>query len=99
MEILEEMQPRRFFYAKHFVALRHLVSFKLEKLEQFAREGWIATADIEELAESLHDILHSLEHFSPRLAVHGLLHKHAHVTKERKSVMMRKVVAANKLKA
>merc|ERR1712139_565195 len=78
MEILEEMQPRRFFYAKHFLALRYMVAIKLEKLEQFALEGWVPIQDMEELRESLVECLHELEVFHPKVAANTHVHMITH---------------------
>jgi len=69
MAILETSQPRRFFYAKHFLALRFMASIKLRKLEQYAAEGWLPSKDLEILELAFHRVLRDLERYHPRYDV------------------------------
>jgi len=63
---LNVQQPRRCFYAKHFVALRMLLAQKLEKLQSFTHEGWLSLEDGEALREALWDRVKEVDCFVPR---------------------------------
>jgi hypothetical protein len=67
MASLERLQPRRFFYAKHFLALRLMTSIRLNKLEKFCHEGWLPTHEIEGLVECLQDKLSDIQRFHPKM--------------------------------
>jgi len=75
LTLLEELQPRRFFYSKHLLSLRVVMKRRLEKLHRFADEGWLNAADSEALVEILQERLNEADHYFPRLhtrAVHAL---------------------------
>jgi len=67
LRILAEMKPRRFWYGKHFLALRVLMTKKRETLARFAQEGWIARDDCAHLDKSLWRRIREVEHFVPQL--------------------------------
>lgn len=66
MGILEKSQPRRFFYAKHFLACRFMASVKLRKLEQYAAEGWLPSKDLGCLELAMHRTIRDIRRFHPR---------------------------------
>merc|ERR1712048_760623 len=68
MGILEDINPRRFFYVKHFLALRMVLTMKLERLEHSVNRGWVAASDIENLQEDLEERLAQVQHFFPTIA-------------------------------
>lgn len=65
--ILEELQPRRFFYAKHALALRVMMNRRLEKVRRLTEEGWLSSADSEGLVASLQGRIVQVDQFLPRL--------------------------------
>jgi hypothetical protein len=50
---LSELQPRRFFYAKHALALRIMLQSRLEKLKHLVKEGTMSSGDVSALEEAL----------------------------------------------
>jgi hypothetical protein len=79
MSILETSHPRRFFYAKHFLACRFMASIKLRKLEQYAAEGWLPSKDLELLELALHRTLRDLQRFHPRYDVLDFARQVVHI--------------------
>jgi hypothetical protein len=67
LSVLRELAPRRFFYGKHFLALRMLLTRKLAKLKTFTKEGWLADDDAEGLKMSLWDRIQEVGQFVPRI--------------------------------
>jgi hypothetical protein len=67
LNILEELQPRRFFYAKHLLAMRVLMNRRLGKLRHLIEEGWLTAADGEGLILALQERIVQVDHFLPHL--------------------------------
>jgi hypothetical protein len=67
MGFIEDINPRRFFFIKHFLALRMLLTMKLGKLEQIVNQGWVMASDVEELKHGLEERLAEVESFFPRI--------------------------------
>jgi hypothetical protein len=67
MGFLEDIHPRRFFYIKHFLALRMLLTMKLGKLKAIVNEGWVMASDVEKLKKTLEERLAEVESFFPRI--------------------------------
>jgi len=67
LKILAEIKPRRYWYGKHFLALRVLMTKKRETLARFAQEGWLARDDCAHLNKSLRDRVQEVEYFIPQL--------------------------------
>lgn len=65
--LLEELQPRRFFYSKHILALRVVMKRRLDKLHKFVDEGWLNAADGDFLVEIFQERLNEAEQYFPRL--------------------------------
>jgi len=68
LQRLEEIQPRRWFYCKHGLALRILLNKRLAKLQKITDAGWISAADGEELMEALWERIVQADQFFPRRA-------------------------------
>merc|ERR1712032_826595 len=64
---LEGIEPHRFFYAKHLIALRVVMNRRLQKLKDFTDEGWLTPADGERLVLALQDRIVQADQFFPRL--------------------------------
>jgi len=67
LAILEDIKCRRFFYCRHFLALRVMLTKKLQKLKAATQQGWLAAEDCEGLEASLWDRLQQVERFVPSL--------------------------------
>jgi len=67
LDILEEIQPRRFFYSKHGLALRMLLNNRLTKLEKMARSGWISFKDCDGFKQEILKRASQVDQFFPRL--------------------------------
>jgi len=67
-----ELNPRRFFYAKHTLALRVIMNTRQSKLQKFVHEGWVAQKDADGLADALWERIAQVDLFSPYFA--GLGH-------------------------
>jgi hypothetical protein len=66
LNLLKEIAPRRFFYSKHFLALRMLLTRKLAKLTAYSREGWLADEDCDNLKGSLWDRILAVGRYVPK---------------------------------
>lgn len=73
---LENLAPRRFYYARHVMALRLITSIKLHKLEEFCNEGLLDANLVEELVESLSAKLNDVQRFHP--GIQPMEHHHHH---------------------
>eukprot|EP00403_Amphidinium_massartii_P033922 CAMPEP_0178446604 /NCGR_PEP_ID=MMETSP0689_2-20121128/40903_1 /TAXON_ID=160604 /ORGANISM="Amphidinium massartii, Strain CS-259" /LENGTH=1257 /DNA_ID=CAMNT_0020071461 /DNA_START=181 /DNA_END=3954 /DNA_ORIENTATION=+ len=67
LEILQDINPRHYFFVKHFIALRMMFTMKLGKLEKCVNQGWVAASDVEGLREELEERLHQVENFYPHI--------------------------------
>jgi len=65
LEILKELRPRRYFYVKHFLALRYVMNKRLSRLKRFIREGWLAPGDVEGLTHEFQKRISQVEQFIP----------------------------------
>jgi len=67
MEIVKDINPRHFFFVKHFIALRMVFTMKLGKLEKCVNQGWVSASDMADLQEELEERLHQVENFFPHI--------------------------------
>lgn len=67
LQTMRELYPRRFFYCKHFLALRVIMNSRLDQLRKFMKEGWITEEDGKALVEALQDRVVEVDHFFPKL--------------------------------
>jgi NhaP-type Na+/H+ or K+/H+ antiporter len=65
LQILEDIQPRKSFYAKHGLALRMLLNKRQDRLKGKIKAGWITEADGEELHEALWERILQSDNFFP----------------------------------
>lgn len=63
---LEELQPRRCYFAKHLLALRLLLNGRLQSLQKYAASGWISVGDSSGLCEALWDRIKKVDLSFPR---------------------------------
>merc|ERR1711972_1114167 len=49
LQFIEDLNPRRFFYCKHHIVLKIVMSKRMRRLESMADEGWIAAGDADGL--------------------------------------------------
>lgn len=81
LKILEELRPRRFYYCKHFLALRFIMCRRLERLKRFITEGWISHGDGEGLIHALQSRIAQVEQYVP----HSSLYMTAEMVEQRRS--------------
>jgi hypothetical protein len=67
LDVLEEVQPRRCFFAKHLLALRVLLRNRVNRINKAIVEGKLNAGDSEGLIASLLDRLRQGELSSPKL--------------------------------
>jgi len=80
--ILKDLEPRRYFYAKHILALRFVMNRRLEKLIKFTEEGWVTEGDGEGLINSLQERIVQTDQYTPCLGTRAELkrcHQHMHM--------------------
>merc|ERR1712224_109746 len=68
LQALCELQPARFFFAKHSLALRVILNRRLTRLEKYVHHGWINKADAEGIIEELRDRIIQVDLFFPGMA-------------------------------
>jgi len=71
LTILEEIEPRRFFYSKNGLALRMLLNHRMSSLEKVVKAGWIAQGDGEGLMEAIRERIVQADQFFPRQTTTG----------------------------
>jgi len=67
LNLLAALQPRRFFYSKHVVALRVVMNRRVAKIEKFINDGWLSNSDGENLLHSLWDRILQVDQYIPRV--------------------------------
>jgi len=67
LRLVEELNPRRFFYSKHALVLKICISRRKHILEEQVREGWIAPSDAEPLIILTRELLEQIETHRPRV--------------------------------
>jgi hypothetical protein len=67
---MQEIQPRRFYYSKHILALRKILNNRLHRLKSFTNEGWISVSDASELQAILFVRIVQAEQFYPSGSVY-----------------------------
>lgn len=80
LEILKDLEPRRYFYAKHILALRFVMNRRLEKLIKFTEEGWVTQADGEGLINALQERIVQTDQYNPCLGTRADLRRCHHST-------------------
>jgi len=65
--LLQDANPRRFYYGQHVLLLKIVISGRMRKLEEDAEEGWLGMADAEPLVQLTHDLLAKVETHSPAI--------------------------------
>lgn len=65
--LIEQLQPRRFFFSKHVLMLRVILFRRHHRLEKYINEGWITPGDASGFQEEFHERMHALEQYIPRL--------------------------------
>mmetsp|Transcript_104834 Transcript_104834/g.338052 ORF Transcript_104834/g.338052 Transcript_104834/m.338052 type:complete len:289 (+) Transcript_104834:2960-3826(+) len=68
LSILEELQPTRFFYGKHGLALRILLNKRSEKLKKVISQGWLSQGDAEGFVKEFQLRITEANNFHPRKA-------------------------------
>jgi len=68
LQFLRQTHPRLFFYGKHCLALRSLLTMKMGRLRKFVMAGWVCGEDFHGLEVSLWDQLHEVDSFTPSVA-------------------------------
>eukprot|EP00747_Dinoflagellata_sp_TGD_P036154 gnl/TRDRNA2_/TRDRNA2_138303_c2_seq1.p1 gnl/TRDRNA2_/TRDRNA2_138303_c2~~gnl/TRDRNA2_/TRDRNA2_138303_c2_seq1.p1 ORF type:complete len:446 (+),score=74.71 gnl/TRDRNA2_/TRDRNA2_138303_c2_seq1:146-1339(+) len=72
LQILRDLQPRRFFYSKHLLVLRVIMHRRLQKLRKCTTEGWISQNDGERLVEDIQERIVQADQYFPRLSTRYL---------------------------
>jgi NhaP-type Na+/H+ or K+/H+ antiporter len=67
LKILQEVQPRRYFYSKHILALRVILNKRLLKLKKFVHAGWMTTADAGGLMDEFWSRIVQADQFFPQI--------------------------------
>jgi hypothetical protein len=67
LKILQEVQPRRYFYSKHILALRVILNKRLLKLKKFVHAGWVSTSDAGNLMDELWGRILQADQFFPQI--------------------------------
>jgi len=67
LKVLEEMLPRRFWYGKHFLALRVVMTKKRDTLKKYTKEGWISAEDSTGFSDALWTRVVQVAQFIPGL--------------------------------
>jgi hypothetical protein len=65
LDVLQNTQPRRFFYCKHLLALRHILQGRLHKLEGCLKKGWIDKSDAEALLDAVRERINLVDVWMP----------------------------------
>lgn len=68
LAILMEIEPRRFFYCRNFLALRVIMNLRLQRMQKICKDGWISDGDGEGLIEALKQRIVQVDRFFPRFA-------------------------------
>jgi len=64
---VDDLNPRRFYYSKHELALKTVLSIRMRSLQECSEEGWLSSLDAEGLVECLRERLAEVEQHKPRL--------------------------------
>jgi len=70
LAILQDIMPQRFYFVKHYLALRVILTMKMEMILQFASDGWIPKADGQGLIDDIRERLNQMEQFRPHVGSH-----------------------------
>mmetsp|Transcript_65525 Transcript_65525/g.188864 ORF Transcript_65525/g.188864 Transcript_65525/m.188864 type:complete len:482 (+) Transcript_65525:2-1447(+) len=67
LRLVEELNPRRFFYSKHANMLKICISGRMHTLEEQVEEGWIGEADAAPLLMLARELMAEIEAHRPRV--------------------------------
>jgi len=61
------MKPGHYLYSQHYLALRTVLSKRLDKVKQHSAEGWLAKKDTDPLLDELHERQMQVESYFPKI--------------------------------
>lgn len=67
LELIEDLNPRRVFYCKHYMACRIILSRRLDELKKHQADGWISAGDVEGLISIMYERIVQVEQYFPRI--------------------------------
>lgn len=67
LPFVRDMKPGHYLYSQHYLALRTVLSKRLEKVKKHSAEGWLAKKDTDPLLDDLHERLMQVESYFPKI--------------------------------
>jgi hypothetical protein len=74
LPFVRDMKPGHYLYSQHYLALRTVLSKRLDKVKKHSDEGWLAKKDTDPLLEDLHERLMQVESYFPKIHLTATKH-------------------------
>jgi hypothetical protein len=67
LPFVRDMKPGHYLYSQHYLALRTVLSKRVDKLKSHSNEGWLSRKDVDPLLDDLSERLMKVESYFPKI--------------------------------